>query len=566
MKYMPAQIAFFLRNRQARRNIRLLGLFSALLVIMVLVFSVVFHLLMAHENQHHTWLTGFYWTLTVMTTLGFGDITFHSDAGRVFSVVVLLSGVLFMLVVLPFAFIQFFLAPWLEAQSLARAPRSLSKTMAGHVLITSYDSITENLIRQLVRHGFPYAVITPDLNKALELHDLGVRVVMGALDDPLTYEQCRIHQAALVLATGNDMVNTSITLTVRELSATAPIVANAELEDSVDVLQLAGATHTLQFKTMLGRFLARRAIGMSTRANIIGGFGDLVIAEASATRSPLVGRTIEQAGLREATGVTVVGLWERGHFEIARPDSQITSASVLVLAGTREQMQSYDELFCIYVTSDAPVMILGGGSVGQAVAKALEEREIDYRIVEQNAELATTPRHVLGSAADLATLEAAGLREAHTCIVTTSNDDINIYLTVYCRRLCPDMQIISRANFEKNISTLHRAGADIVMSYASMGAGAVLNILEGEDVLLFAEGLNVFRIATPANLVGLALRDTQIREQTGCYVIGVEANGHVTVNPTSDTVLKAGEELILIGDAAGEQRALEIFRRKPENR
>ena len=30
-----------------------------------------------------------------MSTLGFGDITFESDAGRIFSVVVLLSGALF---------------------------------------------------------------------------------------------------------------------------------------------------------------------------------------------------------------------------------------------------------------------------------------------------------------------------------------------------------------------------------------------------------------------------------------------------------------------------------------
>ena len=46
-----------------------------------------------------------------MSTLGFGDITFHSDLGRLFSLIVLLSGVVLLLIMLPFAFIRYFYAP-----------------------------------------------------------------------------------------------------------------------------------------------------------------------------------------------------------------------------------------------------------------------------------------------------------------------------------------------------------------------------------------------------------------------------------------------------------------------
>ena len=60
-----------------------------------------------------------------MTTLGFGDITFTSDTGRLFSMVVLLSGVVFLLVMLPFLFIRLFYAPWLEARVRMRAPREV---------------------------------------------------------------------------------------------------------------------------------------------------------------------------------------------------------------------------------------------------------------------------------------------------------------------------------------------------------------------------------------------------------------------------------------------------------
>jgi hypothetical protein len=66
-----------------------------------------------------------------MSTLGFGDITFVFDLGRAFSIAVLVSGMVFLLVMLPFTFIQFFYAPWLEAHSKTRAPRGLSEDPPG---------------------------------------------------------------------------------------------------------------------------------------------------------------------------------------------------------------------------------------------------------------------------------------------------------------------------------------------------------------------------------------------------------------------------------------------------
>jgi hypothetical protein len=89
---------------------------------------------MLYEDRKYSWITGFYWTLTVMSTLGFGDVTFASDLGKVFSMAVLMSGIVFLLVMLPFTFIQFFYGPWLEAQSRARAPRELPENTSNHVI------------------------------------------------------------------------------------------------------------------------------------------------------------------------------------------------------------------------------------------------------------------------------------------------------------------------------------------------------------------------------------------------------------------------------------------------
>jgi hypothetical protein len=55
-----------------------------------------------------------------MSTLGFGGITFESDPGKIFSIIVLFSGIVCLLIMPPFAFIQFFYAPRLESQSKSR--------------------------------------------------------------------------------------------------------------------------------------------------------------------------------------------------------------------------------------------------------------------------------------------------------------------------------------------------------------------------------------------------------------------------------------------------------------
>lgn len=132
-----------------------------------------------------------------------------------------------------------------------------------------------------------------------------------------------------------------------------------------------------------------------------------------------------------------------------------------------------------------------------AAAQAFAEADIGYKIIEQQPERILDEHYVLGDAADIAVLEAAGIRTATGVLITAHDDDINIYLTIYCRRLQPHLQIVARANLDRNVSTLYRAGADDVLSYASTGAAAVWNHLRGNDTLVVADGLDVFRSTVP---------------------------------------------------------------------
>ena len=554
MKLLPAQLAYLTQTTTARRNLGALVRLVLMFALLVIVFSVTFHLLMAREGREHSWITGFYWTFTVMSTLGFGDITFQSDVGRLFSIIVMLTGILLLLVIIPFTFIQFFYAPWMEAQSQRRTPRVVPSEVTGHVLFTEFDPVAMSLIARLETYGRPYYVLQGDMTQAIALFDRGVKVVIGAADDRETYLRLGADRASVVVVNSDDYANTTATFTLRETTERVPVIALARAEESIDILQLAGASHVLHLADMLGRSLARRTLGGASRANIIGEFGKLLIAEAPVSGTPLVGRTIAESQLREVTGVTVVGAWERGSFTIPRADYTIGASTVLVLAGSAEQLGQFDELVLIYNAFSTPVMILGAGRVGRAAARYLREREIPYRLVDRNPDrLKDEANAIVGSAAEIEVLEEAGIRDAPTAIITTNQDETNIYLTIYCRKLRPNMQIISRATLERNVSTLHRAGADFVMSYASMGANAIYNVLEQNDVVMLAEGLDVFRYPTPVSLVGRTLAESRIRETTGCSVIALECEGETSINPDPLAPLPAASELILIGTTESER-------------
>ena len=551
MKFLPAIISTMSGSKIVKANINLLIKYLLLIIALITAYSIVFHYLMDLEGQKHSWVTGFYWTIVVMSTLGFGDITFTSDIGRVFSILVLLSGVILLLILLPFIFIKFFFAPWMEAQARSRAPRELPPDTRNHIIITNYDQVTSALIRKLISHKQDYVVVVDELQRALELYDRNIKVAVGNIDDPETYSSMQVQNAKLVVATNSDQMNTNITLTLRENYEHLPIVTTAESPHSVDILQLAGSSRVLQLYDLLGNSLAAWTIAGDCRSNIIGRYGQLVIAQAPVMGTPLIGKTIAESSIRESYGLTVVGIWERGKFVIPKPDTVIGRTSVLVFAGTEDSVTSYDEvysLYQIYKVAGDPVIIVGGGRVGQAIAARFQKEDIPYLIIEKSRRRTEEDfRFVYGDAADIHTLEKAWFEKAPAALITSHDDTTNIYLTKYLRSLRPDMQILSRASEDRNVSTLHRAGADFVMSYASLGANTIFNFLMDEETLLLAEGLNFFHLQAPRSLMGKTLLQSGIREKTGCTVIAVQHKDSISVNPEPNLLISRDDEIILVG-------------------
>lgn len=552
--FFPQSPFYILQRITSRRNAIWLSRLFMVFIIVLVLYSITFQYLMRLEGQKHSFIAGLYWIISTMTTVGLGDITFYSDAGKLFSIFVMCTGILFLLILLPFTIYLLF-------QSSARIPRELPEGTCNHVVLTEYGPLTSALIERLKRYGQTYAVLISNIEEAIQLRDQGIRTVAGEYDDPNTFKEIRIDRAAFLVATGSDIINTSLAYTVRQVSKSIPIIATASGGTSVQILEQAGCTHVLALDEIMGQSLSRRIIAGDAMAHVIGQIDDLVIAEASAKGTPIVGKTIEQVCSSHLVDASIVGTWESGEFSLSQSTTTITGKSVLVIAGTQTQIDRYNELFCIYNNSRAPIIIIGSGSVGRAMSCAMKERELDFRIIEKTKALIPDDiQHIHGDATNPQVLRQAGFFEAPAVAITSHSDPINIYLTTYCRHLRKDIQIISRATLDRNIHTLQTAGCDFVISHASLGANNIFNLSKRGNILMISEGVDVFRVKTPKTLIGKTIKYASIREKCGCSIIGLHDDGTMMINPYHDTILPSNGEIILIGSVESEEKFFQLYK------
>jgi voltage-gated potassium channel len=290
---------------------------------------------------------------------------------------------------------------------------------------------------------------------------------------------------------------------------------------------------------------------------VVGEFGTLQIAELPAHDTPFAGRRVRDTRLREQTGLSIVGFWERGKLRPANPETAIDAGSVLVVAGTAGQIGALNALLPAGSAGVPPVLVIGAGKVGQAAAQSLARKKLPVHAVDRtDAVLASLAGTVAGTfagdAADRAVLQRAGILDARSVVLTTNDDAMNIYLAVYCRRLKPDLRIVSRITHARNLEAIHRAGADFVLSYTTLGVGAVMSLLRGYPPVLLGEGVELFSVPVPPTLVRRPLRESGIGSRTGLSVVALSNDGQIIAPLTLDTVLPGGAQLLMLG--SDEQR------------
>lgn len=533
--------------------------YVAMLIVSLVVTAIGYQWgMQAYEGRPRTLIESLQFVVEMFTTTGFGgDSPWESPQMQIYVMLTDLLGMALLVGALPVL-----ATPLLETIFSTTAPRTLSEDLTDHVVICSYTTRAEALIEELRSQQVPYVIVESDNEKANELFEDDHRVIRADPESTDGLEAARLTSARALLADVSDQVDASIVLTAKGLAKDVPVVSVVEDPDRERYHRLAGADHVLSPRPLLGRSLAQK-VTTALRSEIdesveIG--DELQLAEVSIRHgSGLAGTTLDESGIREQSGVNVIGAWLRGEFDASPPpDTTLTAGTVLLVSGRSDQLERLVEMTQSSVRQFGigRTVVLGHGRVGQAVTSELDDADIPHTVVDR-ADMEGVD--VTGDATEPETLTAAGVKDAQTVVLALPDDTTTEFATLVVRDLAPDTEIIARINDASNVSKTYRAGADYVLALATVtGRMAASHLLEDRNVLSLDQQVGVVR-TDASEIVGQTLGEANIRNQTGCTVIAIERDSAVRSDIGPDTRIEPDDELVIVGTDDGIRSFEQLF-------
>jgi len=156
-------------------------------------------------------------------------------------------------------------------------------------------------------------------------------------------------------------------------------------------------------------------------------------------------------------------------------------------------------------------------------------------------------------------LRAAGIEDARSVVLALPDDTATEFATLVIRDLNPDAEIVARAETAGAIQKTYRAGAEYVLSLATVSGRAIASeVLETEKILSVETQIECVR-TTAAGLIGETLAGGRVRERTRSTVVAVERNGDLLTDLGPDFRFQRGDELVVVGTDADTNRFVELF-------
>ena len=206
-------------------------------------------------------------------------------------------------------------------------------------------------------------------------------------------------------------------------------------------------------------------------------------------------------------------------------------------------------------------ILCGFGRVGREIARDFTAEKIPFVVVDINPdslERAAAQGFTVmnGNAADVGTLQAAGIDRARGLVTAVDDDADNIYVTLSARVLKPDLFIVARANAEDAERKIRLAGANRVISPYTIGGRRMASLamrptaVEFVDTVLSANNgqllLEDLTIGAGSAWIGRALAELFPHDDEA-FVLALKRDGEMRFRPAADTELESGDELVAAG-------------------
>ena len=280
--------------------------------------------------------------------------------------------------------------------------------------------------------------------------------------------------------------------------------------------------------------------------------------------NPCLGRRLmELEGLH---GI-MVAIVRSGRTIIPRGDDQIEVGDKIYLVVRRSDVQGVEELFAFASRAPRQVFIIGGGSIGFMVARAMERQRINVRLFERDAARCeyltehldrTVVLHADGLEAQ--TLCDEGIDQADLIISVTNSDTTNILSSLLAKyhgaKKC--ITHITRPDF---IPMLGNLGIDVALSPRLVAANMILRYVRGGSILsvatLLGSNAEVVEVRVPEKR-HFADKELKTLNFPIGAIVGAIVRDREVIIPKGNTRLQHGDQLIIffVKDA---RQAVEAF-------
>lgn len=328
-------------------NMRKIILFIAPLLLILFLGPIGYMLL---ENT--SFLDGLYLTVITITTVGYGDIVPIHPSGRLFTVLLVFSGVGYVMYLFGTITDAMVEGGWRKIVERRKMHKKIAQ-LHDHYIVCGFGRIGMEICSILQENNRPFVVIERDEDVVKEIEGLGYFELMGEASDDDILLDAGIKQArGLIAVVSSDADNLYITLTARGLNPDLFILSRSSGARGVGrKLARAGASRVISPYSIGARRMAQLIvrptvidfIDLAMQASELGlRMEELVVS----VNAKIVGKKLLESGLRKKYDVIVVAI-KRGDEPMIfnpKPEETIMSGDILIVLGNSDHITALEKV------------------------------------------------------------------------------------------------------------------------------------------------------------------------------------------------------------------------------
>ncbi len=299
-----------------------------------------------------SWLDSLYMTVITLATVGFKEIQPLSDAGKIFTIILIVSSFgIFAYVITTIT--RFIIDGGMRNYYLQRKINKMIQHTSKHVIICGYGRNGSQACREFTQRGQPFIVIESKESVIDRMREDGIELfVHGDATNDSVLEQAGVATAsALITSLPSDADNTFVVLTARHMNPELTIISRASGIFSDVKLKRAGANNVIMPDRLGGIHMAMLVIQPDVvefvdNMLLQGGSVSLEEIPASGIDNDYLGETIGGLLKKANSGVAIIGIKSASGEYLYNPPltDTITGSDKLFVLGSAEQVENLKTL------------------------------------------------------------------------------------------------------------------------------------------------------------------------------------------------------------------------------